>query len=111
MRVEDAIELAKRHAQLNPQPYVTEDFEPHQWVIQAILEAGASVEEKQPVRWYSTDKLAPHSLSTPISTTGAALYDMWSQRHLARGVVLDPWNTLPQFDREMWGMLAVELLY
>lgn len=34
-----ARQIAKRAARANPPSYYTEDFEPHEWVIEAVMEA------------------------------------------------------------------------
>jgi hypothetical protein len=39
MTYEEAVELARKHAKANPQSYYAEPFQPHEWVISAILEA------------------------------------------------------------------------
>lgn len=40
MTREQAIALARKHAKAKPQSYFAEPFEPHEWVVDAILEAG-----------------------------------------------------------------------
>lgn len=39
MNREQAIELAREHAKAKPQSYYAEPFQPHEWVIDAILDA------------------------------------------------------------------------
>lgn len=39
-RLEDwALAIARRHAKAKPQSYYAEPFQPHEWVIDAIIEA------------------------------------------------------------------------
>lgn len=39
MTREEAIEVARRHAKLHPERYYAEPFQPHEWVIRAIIAA------------------------------------------------------------------------
>lgn len=39
MNREQAIEIARKHAKAKPQSYYAEPFQPHEWVIDAIIEA------------------------------------------------------------------------
>lgn len=39
MTREDAAKLAVEAAKLNPPSYLTEDFKPHEWVVDAVLAA------------------------------------------------------------------------
>jgi hypothetical protein len=39
MTRDQAIELARHHAKALPQSYYAEPFMPHEWVIQALLDA------------------------------------------------------------------------
>lgn len=38
MTRDQAIEIARKHAKENPQSYYAEPFQPHEWVIRAILD-------------------------------------------------------------------------
>lgn len=38
---EDAVEIAVRHAKAQAPSYYAEPFEPHEWVVRAVMEAGA----------------------------------------------------------------------
>lgn len=49
MTREQAIELARAHAKAQPQSYYSEPFQPHEWVIAAILAAPVAVQV--PVAW------------------------------------------------------------
>ena len=39
MRRDEAIEIARKCAKAKPQSYYAEPFQPHEWVIDAIMEA------------------------------------------------------------------------
>ena len=41
MTREQAIELARQYAKRYPESYFAEPFQPHEWVIQAIMESHA----------------------------------------------------------------------
>ena len=46
MTREQAIEIARKHAKAKPQGYYAEPFQPHEWVIDAIIEASTEAEFK-----------------------------------------------------------------
>ena len=55
MNREQAIEIARKHAKANPQSYYAEPFQPHEWVISAILEAsGGESCDVPPIGWRCT---------------------------------------------------------
>jgi hypothetical protein len=47
MNREQAIELARKHAKAKPQSYYAEPFQPHEWVVDAILEASSEASDAQ----------------------------------------------------------------
>lgn len=49
MTREQAIEIARRCAKAKPQSYYAEPFQPHEWVIDAILEAAGEQEDASSV--------------------------------------------------------------
>lgn len=53
---EQAIEIAQRCAKAKPQSYYAEPFVPHEWVIDAILEAAATKRGSDPVK--QSDQIA-----------------------------------------------------
>ena len=49
MTREQAIEIARRCAKAKPQSYYAEPFDPHEWVIDAIMEASRPAATMRPV--------------------------------------------------------------
>lgn len=63
MTREQAIELARIHAKAQPQGYYTEPFQPHEWVISAIL-AAAPAEPTEMMLMAGQHATAPVKLET-----------------------------------------------
>ncbi|MDB6104120.1 MAG: hypothetical protein JWO52_4119 [Gammaproteobacteria bacterium] len=49
MTRQEAIEIARRCAKAKPQSYYSEPFEPHEWVIDAMIEAWWEARKKVPL--------------------------------------------------------------
>jgi hypothetical protein len=50
MTRDEAIEIARRCAKAKPQSYYAEPFEPHEWVVDAILEAASAKRGPDPMK-------------------------------------------------------------
>lgn len=80
-RLEDwAIAIARKHAKAKPQSYYSEPFQPHEWVVDAIIEALTShlpsVQREMDERLERINMLACYASEEDTAAQPAALLEI-----------------------------------
>lgn len=85
---EEAQDLARRHAKAEPESYYSEPFEPHLWVINAIVEASATWYERavqERVRRVKAEAHTAQPQAEPADAKDASRY-RWLRDHSQPGI-------------------------